>query len=336
MIYAGSLSACEARIAGFSMTDFTLHTLPIYGIAAVLGGVLLDCLLGDPCWLPHPIRLFGNAIQVVEKALNKGSYKMLKGALMWLLLVSSTGVVFFFATSYLRSYPLLLCLFNALFFFYGISNRSLIAESMKVERLLQKNDLDGARKQLSTIVGRDTDRLSPAKIRIAVLETLSENLSDGVVAPLFYYALGGVPLMMAYKMINTLDSMVGYKNERFIDFGYVSAKMDDVANFIPARLTAFLMVLVSFRPRLLSFILEHGKMHSSPNSGYPEAALAGILNCRFGGPNSYFGKIVSKPYIGINERELYHHDVLIACRINFTVALVGYVMLVVIQYWLNN
>lgn len=314
------------------MTDITTHTLPIYGIAAILAGVLFDTLLGDPRWLPHPIRLFGNAIQWLEKALNNGSHRKQKGALMWLLLVASTWVFFFLSTSFLRSYPLLLCLFNALFFFYGISNRSLIDESMKVEVRLQKDDLPGARKQLSTIVGRDTERLSAPKIRAAVLETLSENLSDGVVAPLLFFALGGVPLMMAYKMINTLDSMVGYKNERFIHFGYFSARMDDVANYIPARLTALLMALVSLKPRLLAFILEHGKNHSSPNSGYPEVALAGILNCRFGGPNSYFGKIVSKPYIGINDRELHHRDVLTACRINFMVASVGYVLLVVIQF----
>ena len=153
----------------------------------------------------------------------------------------------------------------------------------------------------------------------AALETLAENLSDGVIAPLFWYMLLGVPGMLAYKMINTLDSMIGYRNERYRRFGCFAARLDDVANYIPARLTAFLMVAVSGRFPLLLFVGKYGSEHASPNSGYPEAALAGILDCRFGGPHNYFGDEVWKPYIGDNERPLTTEDMRIAVRINRSV-----------------
>ena len=169
--------------------------------------------------------------------------------------------------------------------------------------------LEKGRTQVGRIVGRDTSELSAQEIRTAALETLAENLSDGVVAPLFWCALFGVPGMLAYKMVNTLDSMIGYRNERYREFGCFAARLDDVANWIPARITALLMAVVapkmdsqgrkmkSFR-ELLRFVRRHGSQHLSPNSGYPEAALAGILNCRFGGPHNYFGEEVYKPYIG--------------------------------------
>jgi adenosylcobinamide-phosphate synthase len=139
---------------------------------------------------------------------------------------------------------------------------------------------------------------------VAAFETMSENLSDGVIAPLFYYALAGVPGMMAYKMVNTLDSMIGYRSERYEQFGKFAARLDDVANFIPARLTAILMALISGSKRSFQFIMQYGNKHKSPNSGYPEAALAGILNTRFGGPNIYQGVLVDKPFIGCDDRAI--------------------------------
>ena len=153
-------------------------------------------------------------------------------------------------------------------------------------------------------------------MRTAALETLAENLSDGVIAPLFWYFLLEVPGMLAYKMVNTLDSMIGYRNARYKDFGCWAARMDDVANYLPARLTALLMVLVSGRWSLLKFVAYYGRMHASPNSGYPEAALAGILNCRFGGPHDYFGETVYKPFIGDNPRLLSSRDMRVAIRVN--------------------
>ena len=167
---------------------------------------------------------------------------------------------------------------------------------------LEKEGLEAGRKQLSRIVGRDTSQLNAQQIRIAVFETMSENLSDGVIAPLFFYAIGGVPAMMVYKMINTLDSMIGYRNDKYEQFGKFAARLDDVANFIPARITALLMVIVTVNYRGLQFVFKYGNRHKSPNSGYPESALAGILDCRFGGPNVYHGKWVDKPFIGENDR----------------------------------
>lgn len=179
--------------------------------------------------------------------------------------------------------------------------------------------LEEGRKQVARIVGRDTSELSAQEVRTAALETLAENLSDGVIAPLFWYILLGVPGMLAYKMVNTLDSMIGYRNERYRDFGCFAARLDDVANYIPARLTAFLMILAFPRGgfwNLLKFVGMYGNQHASPNSGYPEAALAGILNCRFGGPHNYFGEEVWKPYIGSNGRLLTTEDMKIAVSVN--------------------
>lgn len=296
------------------------HPFFFITLLPALLGFLLDLLLGDPRWLPHPIRLYGKLIAQFERLLNKGSYRTLKGVLMTLLLVGGTAFCFWGVLSLLMPYPILTCLFNTLFFFYGISNRSLIEEGLKVERKLQNGDLLGARIQLSQIVGRDTTNLSSNQIRIATLETLSENLSDGVVSPLFFYAIGGVPLMMAFKMISTLDSMVGYKNSRYHAFGCFSARLDDVANYIPARLTALLMFLLMPSRRAFNTILHYHDKHASPNSGYPESALAGILNCRFGGGGYYHEQWVFKPYIGCFERVIQHADVVKACRINFFVA----------------
>ena len=155
-------------------------------------------------------------------------------------------------------------------------------------------------------------------MRTAALETLAENLSDGVIAPLFWLAVLGVPGMAAYKMVNTLDSMIGYRTERYRAFGCWAAHIDDVANFLPARLTALLMVIASLRPSVWSFVMRYGRRHASPNSGYPEAALAGILDCRFGGPHFYFGQLFDKPYIGEHERELTTADMKKAVRVNRT------------------
>lgn len=300
-------------------------------LITIIIGAMLDTLVGDPYWLPHPIRVFGNSIAWLEKRLNRGSQKRLKGAITWVILCGTAYLFFAILELFFSGSTILLIAFGAIFFFYGLSNRCLIEEGFKVEKVLQSGDLVAARKQLSMIVGRQTEHLTPTQIRSAVVETLSENLSDGVVAPLFYFAIGGVPLMMMYKMINTLDSMVGYKNEKYHEFGFVSAKMDDVANFIPARLTALLMALVSLSWRAVQFILKYGNSHSSPNSGYPESALAGVLNCRLGGPNQYFGVMVEKPYIGENPRDLTHRDVVTCAIINGKVAAVCYAILLILS-----
>jgi adenosylcobinamide-phosphate synthase len=200
-----------------------------------------------------------------------------------------------------------------------------------VEKVLSNEGLEAGRKRLSWIVGRDTSQLNTTQIRTAVLETLAENLSDGVVAPLFYYAIGGLPLMFAYKMVNTLDSMIGYKSERYRQFGCFAARTDDVFNFIPARVTALLMLLVTFRWNVLPFVLKYGPKHASPNSGYPESAMAGILKCRFGGPNVYHGVLVEKPFIGTNQREITAKDIRRACAVNFAVATVVVLLIMAVK-----
>ena len=277
---------------------------------------VLDHWLGDPSWMPHPVVAFGKAISLCEHRLNRGRARMLKGAAMALLLVAG---VFALATFLLHEASLfspgLLLTLQILFIFYCLAGTTLVREVRDVFKAVDRS-LEEGRKQVARIVGRDTSELSAQEVRTAALETLAENLSDGVIAPLFWYLLLGVPGMLAYKMVNTLDSMIGYRNERYRRFGCFAARLDDVANYIPARLTAFFMVLASGRPSLLAFVGQYGSRHASPNSGYPEAALAGILNCRFGGPHHYFGEEVWKPYIGSNARPLTTDDMKAAVRIN--------------------
>ena len=241
---------------------------------------------------------------------------------MAILLISITFVGFWAMLELVRKIELLYVALASIGVFYGLANRSLISEAHKVIKVLETQGLEAGRKQLSYIVGRETSNLNEQQIRTAVLETLAENLSDGVIAPLFFYLLGGVPAMMAYKMANTLDSMVGYKSDRFRQFGWFAARFDDVINFVPARITALLMVILSVSPRGLMYIFRHGHKHNSPNAGYPEAALSGILNCRFGGPNTYHGVLVSKPYVGKTFRPFTNADFYKTYLLNFFSCLV--------------
>ena len=286
-------------------------------IIPLLIGFLIDTLLGDPIWLPHPIRLFGNSISFFTERLNRGKNRKLKGVAMASGLIAFTLVSIWTVLQGVKNYEYLYIGLVSLGVFYGLANRSLIQESYRVISALEKSGLEAGRAQLSYIVGRETRNLNEQQIRTAVLETLAENLSDGVIAPLFFYALGGVPAMMAYKMANTLDSMVGYKSEKYREFGWFAARFDDIINFIPARITALLMVILSLSWRGLVYFFRYGHQHSSPNAGYPEAALAGILNCQFGGPNVYHGILVEKPYIGKNARIITNIDFYKTCVLNF-------------------
>ena len=291
-------------------------------ILPLLAGYCLDLLLGDPDGFPHPIRLFGSAIYKGEKLLNKGNNRFVKGALLTIILCAIVFAFFHLTSRLLLAWqPVAYLIFSTVFVYYGLANKSLIDEGQKVFTVLEEQGLEAGHKQLSRIVGRDTSALTPQQIRIAVLETMSENLSDGVVAPLFYYAIAGVPGMMTYKMINTLDSMIGYRNERYEGFGKFAARLDDLVNFIPARITALLMALVSWSRRGFHFIFQYGNKHKSPNSGYPEAALAGIMDTRFGGPNVYHGKLVEKPFIGKNDRTVMHDEIKRVSLINHKVCL---------------
>lgn len=295
----------------------------VNGTSSLLVGWLLDLLLGDPVWLPHPVVAFGKVIAFGEHHLNKEHYRKTKGAIMAVLLIIATYAIGLVINRHL---PIV----NCIIVFYCLAGTTLIREVRAVFLALDRG-LDEGRRQVARIVGRDTSGLSAQEVRTAALETLAENLSDGVIAPLFWFAVLGVPGMLAYKMVNTLDSMIGYKTERYRDFGCWAAHIDDIANYIPARLTALLMVTAAARPRLMGFVWQNGRKHASPNSGYPEAALAGILDCRFGGPHYYFGEMFDKPYIGINERPLTTADMRTAIRINRTAEAL---MLAVVCCWL--
>lgn len=280
-------------------------------------GYLLDLVVGDPENWPHPIRYYGRLIAKGEKILNIGPARFLKGMILTACLCAGTYVFFTLQNRLLLVvHPALAVLINSIWVWYGLANRNLVTEGQAVFTVLEKDGLEAGRNQLSRIVGRDTSRLSAQQIRIAVLETMSENLSDGVIAPLFFYALGGIPGLMTYKMINTLDSMIGYRSARYEQFGKFAARLDDVVNFIPARLTALLMILITGSRRGLRFVFAYGNRHKSPNAGYPEAALAGILNCRFGGPNVYHGVLVDKPFIGRKERIIEPGEINRISRIN--------------------
>ena len=308
-------------------------------ILPLLVGWFLDLIFGDPSKLPHPIVWFGKSIAFFEHHLNKGSHRKLKGALVAIGLIVSVFVITYLIRHYLNLLPSItgrgwVLVFDSIFVFFCLAGTTLIREVREVFLAVDRS-LEEGRQQVARIVGRDTTELSAQEVRTAALETLAENLSDGVIAPLFWFAILGVPGMLTYKMINTLDSMIGYKTERYRDFGCWAAHIDDVANYIPARLTALLMAIASPRKGLLRFIWRNGRRHASPNSGYPEAALAGILNCRFGGPHYYFGQLFPKPYIGENEREFTTADMKHAVRIN-RIAEVLMVFLVMICLILKN
>ena len=335
-----------------------ISTLPI------LIGWILDLILGDPQWLPHPVVWFGKMISFGEHKLNHGKHRKLKGAIMSVTLI----LIVFFITFLLRSlielvelnnfsssdirninwlcrakgsslftlHSSLIIIFDTIIVFYCLAGTTLIREVRAVFLALDRS-LDEGRKQVARIVGRDTSELSAQEVRTAALETLSENLSDGVIAPLFWFAILGTPGMLAYKMANTLDSMIGYRTDRYKDFGCWAARIDDITNYIPARLTALLMILprmlFSLRFSLFSFVLKNGRNHASPNSGYPEAALAGILDCRFGGPHYYFGELFDKPYIGKNDRPLTTADMKTAVYVNRTAEVLMLILVIFIIYF---
>ena len=299
-------------------------------ILPLVAAWLSDLLLGDPRWLPHPVVGFGHMIARGERMLNRGSHRMAKGALMTILLDSIVFFSTFFLLRLLHADALphyVACVVSGILIFYCLAGTTLIREVREVFRAVDRS-LDEGRRQVGRIVGRDTAQLSAQEVRTAALETLAENLSDGVVAPLFWLAAGGVPAMLTYKMINTQDSMIGYRNARYKDFGCWAARIDDVANYVPARLTAMLMVVLSGRWSLFSYVWKYGRCHASPNSGYPEAALSGILGCRFGGPHHYFGELVEKPYIGDRDRPLTSADMERSVRLSRSVEVVTIVTII--------
>lgn len=302
-------------------------------IISLIVGYVLDLCLGDPEKIPHPVVYFGRIIEAGDRSFNRNTYLLLKGGVFAFALVGGSFMLFWGLETIARcGGAAVYTMFAIIFIFFGLANRTLLKEGEAVKEFIVKRDIGGARRQLSRIVGRDTASLDDQQIIKAVLETLSENLNDGVVAPLFYFAFGGVAGMMAYKMINTLDSMIGYDNQRYRLFGKCAARLDDVAGYIPARITALMILLAGWAVVRIPFVMKYGKCHASPNSGYPEAALAAVLNCRLGGPSYYHGEYEEKPYIGENDRIVLLSDIEQACRINHLVT-VFMVMLCSVLIW---
>ncbi len=283
---------------------------------------ILDLVIGDPKDY-HPISGIGKLIQKTENLLR--SIRLdgkLGGVLLFLIVCSTTFLLSLFFIKLL----LLLSAIIEPFYFISLAIlilvsslflalKSLISISSAIDKLVKENKLLEARISLKALVGRDTENLTAKQVKIAVVESLSENLSDAVIAPLFYFLIGGFPFLVLYKTVNTLDSMVGYKNEKYKNFGWFSARMDDLFNFIPARITGLMIVLATLflfglkrAKNSLKIMLRDGRKHLSPNSGIPEAAMAGALGIRVGGPNYYHGILVEKPYIG--EEKEFRNDVI--------------------------
>lgn len=298
-------------------------------ILACIIGFLLDCIFGDPVWMYHPIRVIGNLISVLEKGLRKllcsripaseqkkkNKREVLAGGILWILTVSLSFLVpavFLFAAG--KVHPAVRFLLETFWCYQIFAARCLVGESRKVYQKLKEDDLPGARKAVSMIVGRDTENLTAEGVTKAAVETVAENTSDGVIAPMIYTAIGGPILGFFYKAVNTMDSMVGYKNEKYQYFGSAAAKFDDVVNYIPARLSAWLMILASAITHMdwknaKKIFLRDRYNHKSPNSAQTESVMAGALDVQLAGDAWYFGKLCKKPTIGDAIREIEPEDI---------------------------
>lgn len=292
----------------------------MWTLLAVIAGFLIDLLIGDPRWLYHPVRVIGNGITLTEKVLRslfpkgKGGERA-AGFFLVLIITGFSTVIPWLILFYAYRYQVWLGVGLETFMCYQLlAAKSLKVESMKVYAQLEKEDLKGARHAVAMIVGRDTQELSAEGVTKATVETIAENASDGVIAPLFYMMLGGAAAGFFYKSINTMDSMVGYKNEKHLWFGNCAAVLDDIVNYIPARLSAWLMILAS---AVIGYDSKNGRKiykrdrynHSSPNSAHTEAVMAGALRIQLAGDASYFGKVVEKPVIGDPLRPIANRDI---------------------------
>lgn len=294
-------------------------------------GLVLDFIIGDPNNPFHPVRIIG-ALGIKLENITRRIFKNLKisGFVTWLGVILITFLVNLLIVRLAFNISNIFgIIIEGILLYFCISSKGLKVEGLKVIKVLESGDIEGARKQLSYIVGRDTKVLDEEGIIRAVIETVAENTSDGIIAPLLFGALGGAPLAMTYKAVNTCDSMFGYKNDKYIDFGFVSAKMDDLFNYIPARLTGYLVIFAAF---ILGLDYKNSYRiykrdrynHTSPNSAHPESAVAGALGIRLGGANYYFGKIVKKPTIGDKNKVIEISDLYKTNNILLVVTLLGF------------
>ncbi len=313
------------------------------GLIQVAVAYVLDIAIGDPQWAYHPVRLIGRSIEGMESLLRRLPVpERMGGMLLTTLIVTGTYLVtcaVVFAAA--KGCFLGEILAGTVIVYFAISVKGLADEAKKVMKFLNKNDLIHARQTLSRIVGRDTGHLTEEQIVRACVETVAEGSVDGIVSPLFYFFTGGPAAAMAYKAVNTLDSMVGYKNEKYIRFGWASARLDDIANYIPARMCAVLIPLASFLcgcgfTRSLRTAFRDGRRHESPNSGIPEAAMAGALGVQLGGPSAYQGEIVEKPFMGDAQNPLTRESIDVAVRIMYVTSVLflacGTGMIIFVKY----
>ncbi|MGD1074467.1 MAG: adenosylcobinamide-phosphate synthase CbiB [Thermodesulfovibrionales bacterium] len=311
---------------------------------------MLDLAIGDPRWLPHPVTIIGAGIQKVELFMRTYVAPPLQakwaGVLLVMFIVIPSAGITLFVVKALRwlqghdSWGVLGTIALVYLISTTIAVRGLTDSARLVIESVKDGSIEGARQKLSMIVGRDTKSLSENEVLKATVETLAENLSDGVIAPVFYLVIGGLPLAMTYKAINTLDSMVGYKNDRYLHFGWAAARLDDLANYLPARITGILIVISVFvvcmakdtlnslpaAIRSFKTMLRDGRNHTSPNSGIPEASMAGALGIRLGGPSTYGGSLVEKPYIGEPATEDYLTAAIKAIPLVWVASVVGAVI----------
>ena len=305
---------------------------------------LLDFFIGDPPNWPHPVRWIGNLISAVQRMIRRYCHSdmMLRigGAVMWIVVVGLTwGVCWGVLTLAQSIHPWLGWGIEVWMIFTVLAGRCLADAARDVERPLRANNLAESREKLSWIVGRDTSQLQPQQINRAVVETVAENTVDGIIAPLFFLFLGGSPLAMAYKAVNTLDSMVGYKHEKYRAIGMVSARLDDVANFIPARLSWLLLGVAAFLcrkdgSRALHIGWRDRYNHSSPNCAWSEATVAGALGIRLGGPNDYFGERVEKPWIGDAQRDISVDDISQTIRLMWVASTLALALFIALRWLL--
>lgn len=305
----------------------------------ILLGCILDLIFGDPYWFPHPVKFMGKLIAFEEKIsrrLFRGNGLYFAGFLIVLINISLAYFIPFYILKALRFNKYIYHTVNIFFIYTLVAARSLRDEAFKVFKALNIS-LDEARYRLSFIVGRDTKNLEEKEIIRATVETVAENTSDGVIAPIFFLLLG-TPLGFVYKMVNTMDSMLGYMKEEYRYIGFFPAKTDDIFNFIPARITGFLMILSGIFnydiKYALKIMIRDRKNHKSPNCAYPEGAAAGLLKVRLGGDNYYFGELVKKPTIGDAVRELEKEDILKTIKIMFRTEFLFLIISLIISFWI--
>lgn len=310
-------------------------------LLSIYTGYALDLIIGDPYSFPHPVRYIGKLISIVEKQIRKitSSDKGLKiaGFFLWFIVVGATFGITTLVLQLFKFNKVAYFIVNTILIYTTLATKCLKDESVKIYKVLKTGDLEKSRIQLSYIVGRDTTNLNEKEIVRATVETVAENTVDGIIAPLFYGFIGGAPLAMAYKAVNTLDSTVGYKNDKYYYLGFASAKIDDIANYIPARLGVVLLSLGSlfagfnFRNALKIGIRDR-KNHKSPNCAFSEGAVAGALGIQLGGTNVYFGKEVYKPTIGDKTREIEIEDIVRTNKIMYSSSIISIIIFTVAYY----